>query len=291
MVTYAAVRLGTLLARALPRPVSYALARGGGVLAYYAWRGGRRRCVGNMMRVAGGDASAARRLARRSFANYGAYLVDFIRLLGARPEEVRARFDFDDWDRLAASRTGNGAVLVTPHYGLWDVGAVGLAAGGVPVTTVADRFRNPRLDRLILGSRERLGLTIVPADRPGPRVLRALRRNEITALHVDIPQAEAGAPGAFFGAPAGVADGFARLALRAGAPVICGMLPRRDSWSDHVRARIVPIDFEPSGDADRDVADLMQATFRVLETEIRADPAQWYIFRDLWLEPAAAARQ
>ena len=291
MIAYAAVRLSVLLARALPRPVCYALARAGGMLAYYAWRRGRRRSVAAMTRVASGDASAARRLARRSFANYGAYLVDFIRLLGARPEEVSARFDFDDWDRLAASRAGNGAVLVTAHYGLWDVGAVGLAAGGIPVTTVADRFRNPRLDRLVLGSRERLGLTIVPAARPGPRVLRALRRNEITALHVDIPQAKAGTRVEFFGAPAAVADGFARLALRAGAPVICGMLPRRDSWSDHTRARIAPVDFEPTGDPDRDVGELTQATFRVLEAEIRADPAQWYIFRDLWPEPAAAARQ
>ena len=291
MVAYAALRLAAALARALPRPASYAFARAGGVLVYYAWAGGRRRCVAAMLRVADGDATTARRLARRSFANYGAYLVDFVRLLRASPEEVSSRFDFDDWDRLAAERTGNGIVLVTAHYGLWDVGAIALAAGGFPVTTVADRFRNPRLDRLILGSRERLGLTIVSAERPGPRVLRALRRNEVTALHVDIPAADAGAPVEFFGARATVADGFARLALRAGAPVICGMLSRQGSWSDRARGRVERVDFEPTGDADRDVQELAQATFRVLEARIRDDPAQWYIFRDLWPEPAAAPRK
>ena len=291
MLAYAAVRLIAALARALPRPVAYALARGGGLLAYYGWRGGRRRCLDTMLRVADGDEPAARRLARRSFANYGAYLADFVRMLDARPEEVSARFDFDGWDRLAAERTGNGIVLVTAHYGLWDVGAVGLAAGGVPVTTVADRFGNPRLDRLILGSRERLGLTIVPSERPGPRVLRALRRNEVTALHVDIPAAEGGAHVEFFGGRAAVADGFARLALRVGAPVICGMLSRQGPWSDHARGRIERVDFEPTGDTDRDVQELAQATFRVLEARIREDPAQWYIFRNLWLEPAAASRE
>ncbi len=290
MIAYAAVRLIAALARTLPRPISYALARAGGVLAYHVWWGGRRRCVANMLRVADGDATAARRLARRSFSNYGAYLVDFLRLLGARPEEVGARFDFDDWDRIAAERRGNGIVFVTAHYGLWDIGAVALSARGFPVTTVADRFQNARLDHLILGSRERLGLTIISADRIGPRLLRALRRNEITALHVDIPVAEAGARVEFFGAPVGVADGFARLALRARAPVIAATLPRRGPWSEHARGRIDPIEFEPTGDADLDVHALTQATFRVLERHIRDDPAQWYIFRDLWLEPTAVSR-
>lgn len=289
MATYASVRLLATLVRLVPRPISYVLARACGVLAYYAWARGRRRCVANMRHVTGGDTRAARHLARRSFANYGAYLVDFFRLIGAQPEEVSTRFNFDDWERIEAERAGNGIVFVTLHYGLWDVGAVALSAHGFPVTTVADRFANARLDRLILGSREHLGITIVPADRVGPRVLRALRRNQVTALHADIPVVEAGARVDFFGARIGVADGFARLALRAGAPVIAGTLPRRGRWSDHARVRIEPVAFTPTGDTERDVHELTQATFRTLEAQLRDDPAQWYMFRDLWLEPDAGS--
>ena len=287
MVAYAAVRLLAWAARRLPLRLSYAVTRAGGVLAYYAWLGGRRRCVANMLHVTGGDEAKARRLARSSLANYGAYLVDFVRLIGADADEVHRRVIFDGWDRLEAERAGNGIVFVTVHLGLWDAGAVALAAHGFPVTTIADRFANRRLDGLILGSRERLGLTIVPADRVGPRVLRALKRNQITALLVDIPSPETGAQAELFGARVAVMDAFARLALRAGAPVVAATLPRQGRWSDRARARVERVAFEPSGDLERDVRELTQATFRTLEAHIRDDPAEWYIFRRLWLEPAA----
>jgi KDO2-lipid IV(A) lauroyltransferase len=287
VAAYAAVRLLAWAARLLPLVLSYGLARAGGVLAYYAWVGGRRRCVGNMLHVTGGDQRAAQRLARRSFAHYGAYLVDFLRLIGASPEDVQRRVIFDDWERIAAERTGNGIVFVTAHYGLWDLGAVALAAHGFPVTTIADRFANRRLDRLILGSRERLGLSIVPADRVGPRVLRALKRDQVIALLVDIPFPETGVQVEFFGERVAVTDAFARLALRAGAPVVATTTPRLGRWSERVRCRVERVAFEPTGDAERDVRELTQATFRTLEAQIRDDPAQWYIFRRLWLEPAA----
>lgn len=288
MAAYAAVRLLAWAARALPLALSYGLTRAGGVLAYYAWVGGRRRCVANMLHVTGGDEAEARRLARSSFANYGAYLVDFVRLIGASPEEVQRRVIFDDWERIEAERAGNGIIFVTAHYGLWDLGAVALSAHGLPVTTIADRFANTRLDGLILGTRERLGLTIVPSDRVGPGVLRALKRNEITALHIDIPFPDSGVAIDFFGAQMAVTDAFARLALRAGAPVLAATLPREGRGSERVRARVERVAFEPTGDAERDAHELTQATFRALESQIRDDPAQWYIFRRLWPETAAA---
>ncbi len=119
-------------------------------------------------------------------------------------------------------------------------------------------------------------------------MLRALKRNEITALHIDIPFPESGVAVEFFGAPIPVTDAFARLALRAGAPVVAGTLPRVERWGERVRGRVTPVAFEPTGDAERDARDLTQATFHALEEQIRDDPAQWYIFRRLWLEPTDA---
>ena len=273
------------MARLLPLVLSYTIARGAGILAYYVWGGGRQRCIANMLHVTGGDRRAAQHLARCSFSNYGAYLVDFVRLIGARPEEVQRRMILEDWERIAAMRTGNGIVFATIHFGLWDLGAIALSANGFPVTTIADPFHNPRIDELILGTRKRLGLTIVSADRMGPRVLRALKRNQVTALLIDVPSPEAGIQVEFFGELVAVPDTFARLALRAQSPVIAATLPRIGRWNDHARGRVEPVTFEPTGDIERDVRDLTQATFHTLESQIRDDPAQWYIFRRLWLEP------
>jgi KDO2-lipid IV(A) lauroyltransferase len=290
MLLYLAFHAATTLVRLLPVRVSYACARAAGTLAYLAWPGGRRRCVDNMRHVTGGDERLARRYARRSFANYAVYMIDFFRMPSASPREIEERVQFDDWELLEEERSGNGVVFVTMHVGNWDLGAAILALRGFPVVVIADRFANRRLNALVLGSRERLGVTIIPADRMGPGILRALRRNDLVAVLADIPQRERGIEVQFFGGTIAVSDGPARIALRAGASVVAAMARRLDPWSDRVAGDISPVAFEPTGETEHDVHALTQALFAHLEPLVRRSPDQWYIFRHLWVADAAAAR-
>jgi KDO2-lipid IV(A) lauroyltransferase len=289
MLLYLTFRAASLLLRLLPLRVGYAIARAGGVLAYLAWPGGRRRCIDNMRHVAGGDERLARRYARRSFANYVVYLVDFLRFTATTPEEIKQRVVFDEWDTLQAHRSGNGIVFVTMHFGNWDLGAAILALSGFPIAVIADRFPNERLNRLVLGSREHLGMTIIPADRMGPGILRALRRNDVVAVLADIPAPERGIEVEFFGGTVAVSDGPARIALRMGSSVVVGALPRISPWTDRVAGVVAPVPFTPTGETEHDVRALTQAIFGHLEQVVRRYPDQWYIFRHLWVADAAQA--
>ena len=283
---YWGFRLAAALARRAPLRASYVVASVGGLLVYYAWWGGRRRCIGNMRRVTARDEAAARRLARRSFVYYAMYLVDFLRFTSLTSDEVRRRVQFEQWDLLEAQRAGHGIVFVTMHFGNWDIGAAALADHGMPVWVVADTFEEPRMNELVLDARRQLGMEIVPAERMGPGILRALRRNQVVAMLIDVP-AGAGVEAEFFGDTVAVADGPARIALRSGASVVAATLPRLGRWSECVRADIEPVAFSPTGDQERDVRGLTQATVRALEAMIRRNPEQWYIFRHLWLADRA----
>ncbi len=287
MALYWGFRLASLLTRIVPLRVSYGAARLAGSLLYYVWPGGRRRCVANMLRVAGGDESLARSYARRSFANYGVYLVDFLRFPGTTADEVRERVHYDDWPMLEEQRSGNGIVFVTMHFGIWDMGAAALAVADYPVTTIADTVGNDRVNELVIGSRAHLGMTIVEVGHAGPGLLRALKRNNVIAALADIPDEE-GVEVTFFGGTIRVPDGIARIALRAGSNVVAATLWRRSPWHNDMGADVVPVPFEPSGDAEADAQALMQAIFARLEDLVRRDPSQWYIFRHLWPADAAA---
>ena len=288
-MVYWAFRLGSAVARAVPVRVGYAVAGFFGALAFYAWAGGRKRCVRNMMHVAAGDEARASRLARRSFANYAIYLVDFLRFTSVTAEEVRQRVVFDEWDRLEAERSGNGIVFVTMHFGNWDLGAAAVAEHGIPISVIADTFGDQRLNDLVLGARRHLGMEILPAERMGPSILRALRRNDVVAMLIDVPQRGPGVEALFFDAPVAVADGPARIALRTGASVVAVMLPRIGR-SERVIGQIQPVTFTPTGDQERDVRELTQATMRALEGMVREHPEQWYIFRDLWVADRKGGR-
>ena len=278
-VAYWAVRGAAALARAAPLWLSYRVGRAAGVLAYYAWAGGGRRSIANMRHVLRDDPDAdarARSLARQSFANYGAYLVDFLRFTAINAQQVRARVHFDGWERIDAERAaGRGIVFVTMHYGNWDLGAAAIAAHGTPITVVADRFPDSRLDELVLGARRHLGMTIVPAERVGPSLLRALRRRHVIAILIDVPPPDdAGIEVEFFGAPMRVADGAARLALRSGAAVFAVTLPRTQPMSEHVHVAWEQIDVAPTGDPTFDAQALTQATMRALERQVERAPEQ-----------------
>jgi lauroyl/myristoyl acyltransferase len=286
VLLYWSFRLAALLARRAPLPVAYGVARLAGAAAYYAWPAGRRRCIDNMRHVVGGDERLARRYARRSFANYAVYLVDFLRLTYTTPEEVRSRVAFEGWEDLHSRRTGNGIVLVTLHLGNWDLGGAGMALQGFPVTVIADTFGNRRLNEMVLGARAHFGLKIVPAERMGPELLRSLRRNGVIALMADIPAPGRGIEVEFFGATIAVNDGPARIALRAGSAVVAATVPRLGAWTDRVAAHVAPVHYEPTGETEHDVRALTQALFAHLEQLVRRHPDQWYIFRHLWVADA-----
>ena len=288
VAAYWGFRIASLLARIAPARAAYACGYAAGVLAYWCWTGGRRRCIANMRRVAGGDLRAARRLARRSFGLYGVYLADFLRFGGLSRAELRDRVVFDGWDQLDEALDGNGAVFVTIHFGVWDLGAAAVTDRGYRVSVIADRFADPRLDELVLGARRRLGMRILPSDRLGPQLLRALRRNELVGVLIDVPQREHAVEVEFFGGAISVPDGPARVALRAGASVVAATAPRLDGWSGRATGEMKRVRYEPTGDSERDVRALTQAIFDALEDMVRRRPEQWYIFRSLWIDDADA---
>jgi KDO2-lipid IV(A) lauroyltransferase len=236
-----------------------------------------------MLHVARGNAPLARRYARRSFAYYGTYLIDFLRFGGLTSADVRRAVAFDDWPRVERERRGNGIVFVTMHFGNWDLAGAALADRGLPTTVIADTFGHNGINDLVVGARRRLGMSIVPAERMGPGILRALRSNNMVAMLADIPY-PTGVRVEFFGATVAVPDGAARIALRAGAPIMVGGVWRSGPSSTRYHADVERVQFEPTGSLEADVHGLTQAMMTALERLVERAPDQWYIFRSLWLD-------
>jgi KDO2-lipid IV(A) lauroyltransferase len=287
MALYWALRLTIWVLGRVPLRVSYAIARVAGIATFYLWPGGRRRCIRNMLHVTGGDPARARTLARRSFGYYVGYLVDLLRFGTMSPGDVLKRVDFDDWSRIDEERAGHGIIMVTMHFGNWDFAGAAIAEHGVAISVVADTFAHSGTNDLIIGARERLGMHIIPADRMATGILRALRRDDVVALLIDIPQGQSGVQVEFFEGTVSVPDGPARLALRTGAVLMTGGIARLGPTSQRFDGMVKRVPFTASGDQEQDVRDLTQATMRQLEEMVRRYPDQWYIFRSLWLDDRA----
>ena len=291
---YWAFRAVIILMRPVPLRLAYRVAGGVAVLCYlWIFPRQRRALNANLARVLdGADPREVDRVARRSFRNFGKYVVDVIHFPTMTREEVRRRLRFDQWDELNAMRdSGRGVVIATIHFGNWDLGGAALAACGYPINAIAERFAYERMNELMLGSRERIGINVVTGDRAGTRIFRLLKQGQFLATLVDVVDDPHAVEVEFFGAPARVSAAPARIALRTGAWVMPAVV-LRGPGDDLVIRPIIDASlggFTASGDEPADVQALTQAIVRSLEPQIRAHADQWFIMTPLWHRSAGTA--
>ena len=171
---------------------------------------------------------------------------------------------------------GRGVILLTAHFGNWELMGPLLTSQGWPVSVVARDSGEAFTASLINRAREAHGLEVL--EREDPRgMLRALRAGRILAILPDQHAAGGGIVVDFLGRPASTAVGVATLAARTGALVVPGFCSRRpDGTFDAV---FYPaLELVNTGDREADVRANTILANRAIEEQILADPAQW-----LWL--------
>lgn len=291
MILYLLGKIASFVFLRLPLRQGYALAHVLSYIVYLAWPRGRNCLRENMRYVLGNDAPKRDidRLAKESFSNYAKYLVDFIRLSTVKPEDIKKRVTIQGWDNIEeALREGRGAILVGFHAGDWDMMGAAIAQRNYPLSIIGKRNLSARLNEFVRRRRLGKGMEIVPMDsmeNKVGRMVQVLRRNELLAMAIDITGADKSVAVSFFDAITKVPRGAATLALRTEAKVIPVSSVR---LSDNSLLGFIGehIHFQPSGDDRKDIQALTQRIMNSLESFISQYPAQWYMFRRMWLEEA-----
>ncbi len=285
MLKYLQLKVAEFIARVLPRRVGYGCARRLADVYVLCDRRGRECVIGNLKRILGHKGvhlsrRALRVLARENFLNFAKYLVDFFHFLHLSPKQLQELVDFGDGrqvlDGLLAR--GKGIIILSAHLGNWELGAAVVSQLGYKFNAVALWQPDPRLNNLYQSYRQARNINPIPFGRAARGCIAALRRNEIVAVVGDRDYTGGMQTVEFFGKPARLPDGPAKLALATGAPILpvfCSRQPNdtyRFVWGD-------PID----ADKDREGVDpVMRRIAAALEIHISAMSEQWFLFHDLW---------
>ena len=182
---------------------------------------------------------------------------------------------------------GRGALVLTGHFGCWELlgGFLADRLGGL--TVVTGTIRNPPVDRLVNGWRRRAGMTTVPRDGDQRPLLRTLRGGGVAAVLLDQNTRVGNRDIPFCGVAAPTPDGFAKLALRTGTPILPVAIGRRGRG--HALTHLPPL--RPRDRAATDavdaVDDLLREANAALETLLRRNPPEWVWFHRRW--PGVAA--
>jgi len=186
----------------------------------------------------------------------------------------------------AAHAAGKGVLVLTAHYGNWELLAASHTLTRFALSVVVRPLDHPLADRVVEAFRRRSGLELIEKRRAVRDIVAALRRGRLVGVLLDQNAARSeGVFVPFFGIPASTSRGLAVIALRTEAPVVPAFIRRMDGGRHCVEFEpTVPV--PPDGDVTRYTA----AFTASIEAAIRRDPGQWFWMHGRWkTRPGAEA--
>jgi KDO2-lipid IV(A) lauroyltransferase len=282
------------MALATPASVSAPLA---GRILYRLVPFRRKVVLGNLRRVYGDTLAEADivALAQAHYAHLWRLVGEFLRFRWLSAAEKAALVRVENIDAfVAAQQQGKGVLVLTGHFGNWEVATI---AGIANYPQVRGRFHfvrraiKPRwLDALVTRRFNRAGFGVIGKRGSLDRILDLLAAGDVIVFPFD---QHAGPPDGievdFFGHPAWTFKSLAIIALATGAPVLPAT-SWREADGRHVLRFGEPMAPIESDDTSEAIRRNTRAYNAALERYILARPEQWYWVHRRWKTVAPRQR-
>jgi len=269
--------------RLLPASVSVWIAGFLGKIAFDMIGFRRKVTLSNLgNRLAGGRSDGQLEdIGRRSYMHFGMGVAEFVRVPAVNRSYVDRYIRLDGLEHLDRALEGKkGAVLVTGHFGSWELMGRALVLSGYPMKFIVGVQRNPLVQDMMNDIRRSAGVGVVEPDSL-LKITRSLRANSFVAMLSDQDAGPFGAFVDFFGEKASTPQGAARLAMMTGAPVIPGFIIRLGG----LRHRVVierPIEIPAGLGREEAVMEITQGFTAVIERYAREHPDHYLWAHRRW---------
>jgi KDO2-lipid IV(A) lauroyltransferase len=276
----------------LPRQVCYFLGQFFGALGFWLDGKGRAVALANLEAALGSERAEGdrREIAKQSYRTFATTLIDLLWSSRLTRENFRNYIQMEQLERAEnAARELRSAIAVSIHYGNFEWLSLAMGFLGYPGDIVAERQKNPLLERLLHRARNRSGHAVIQRKGAIGRLYRTLRSGGRAAILIDLnvrPQQPALIINCF-GLETCVTLAHVWLHQRTGATIIpahCEPLPGG-------RYRIVchdKIEVPPAASA----TEIAQACWDSFEPVIRANPAPWlWMYKHWRFQPKDCARR
>ncbi len=220
-----------------------------------------------------------KRILRASYINLGLSAAEYIRLGGFFYRRLRRRVKysrFEYWATMKRRYPGKGAVILTAHFGNFELLPAAHALHGYPITLVHHTQRFLAGDALMTFVRERTGIKVIRKHAAARAVLKSLKGGELVGIPFDQNAKRSEAVFVpFFGEPAATSSGLARLVAVAEVPVIPVFLLREGNRGRHRIEILDEIPIQRSHDPAADIEENTRRFTSAIEDFVRRHPTQF----------------
>lgn len=228
------------------------------------------------------DQKNLKKIARSTYRNIGKSLTEYILFPKLNKKKILNLIEIQGEELFdSALKEKKGAVLVTGHFGSWELMGAALRQKGHPIDFLVGEQHNLLVDNLMNQHREMMGIGIIKMGAATRGVIKALRQNRFIAMLSDQDAGRDGTIVNFFGYPASTPKGPAAFSLKTDAPMIMGFIIRLDNKKQKIILQKIEKE-EKTGDREKDINRLTQAYTKVLEDYIKKYPDHWYWLHRRW---------
>ncbi|RPI64598.1 MAG: lipid A biosynthesis acyltransferase [Planctomycetaceae bacterium] len=189
--------------------------------------------------------------------------------------------DMSETIRLLLERE-SGVIMLTGHFGNWEVVGYMMATLGFPTVSIARRLDNLYIDKYVFGIRQNTGQMILDKRGATTAAPEVLENKGVVGFIADQDAGKKGAFVDFFGRKASTYKSIALLAIQYNAPVIIGFGRRLDEdyhFEIGIQRLIRP---EEWADKDDPVMWITQEYTTALENVVRRAPEQYLWVHRRW---------
>lgn len=234
----------------------------------------------NISECLGVDETSANRIAKDSLQRFGRMMVEVLCFPRLTKDKLLADVNLEGREYLdQVLESGKGAVLVTGHYGNWEVFGAYMAMYGCPMVSIVRHQNQGSMNRLINEYREMVGQKIAynRGENNFLKIVRLLKQKHFIGVLYDQDTNDIGVKLEIFGKSCIVPDGAAALSRLDKAPIL-PMFIHNGDWGKFRIKIYPPIYCQGKEDYPR----VMHILVDVLEQEIREDPSMWFWVHDRW---------
>ena len=225
------------------------------------------------------------RLVLKVFMNQTEIIVDTIRYAFMSDEEIRSRIVVEGKEHVdEALASGRGLMMFTGHIGNWEILGHMKKVVGTEFYAMADIRKNPKLEAIVNGIRDRCGATVLPPTGTFHMLINELKKcKTIVGMIIDMRGDQKDDLFCdIFGMPAPSKSAPASIALIGNALVMPVYTIKQKGTYHWYFAKAV--DAAQYGDGDEAIQKLSDFMQSWVASVVREHPEHWFWLYSRWLK-------
>jgi KDO2-lipid IV(A) lauroyltransferase len=282
-IAYIIVRALNKALSVVPISVTLWFGRRAGTLVFFINRKRRLVAYANLKAAFAKEKSPAelKLITKRVYQTMVQTFVEVLQLTKVNKKYVDKYVEVVNFRRIKdAAVSGRGTVLLTAHFGDWEMSSLVSSVKGFPIMVLAREQKMKRLNELLNRLRESNGCKVIRKGMDIKNLFKALYGKNIVGILSDQDAGRSGIFVDFFGRKTSCHAGPFEMAKRTGSLILPNFIVRQKGPYHKLYLEDY-IDFENMSSSD-DIKQGLQQSANLLESYVRKYPDQWLWLHKRW---------